>query len=161
MSYTKRIASALSLIALLVGAPASGQESNDKAVALALPTHLRVLLIEEMQAVLQASSTILDALVRGQDELVAKNAQAIHDSFIMAKKMTQTDREALHSAVPHSFAERDASFHELSARLAEAARARDRPRQRELFAEMVTACVECHAAHATNRFPELAARTSD
>ncbi len=130
-------------------------QADDRAVGLALPPSLRALLIEEMLAIHGASGQILDALVRGDDQRVADNAQAIHDSFILEQRMTEADHEALH-AVSQPFLNRDEAFHELSAELAEAARQRNRPRQRELFAQMIAACVDCHAAHATNRFPDLA-----
>jgi hypothetical protein len=109
-----------------------------------------------MMAVLDASKQILEALVRGQDDLVARNAQGIHDSFILEQRMSDADRRALHDSLPHAFIERDHAFHELSGRLAEAARAGHRPEQRRIFTEMLNACVACHAAHATDRFPNLA-----
>ncbi|MBN1239262.1 MAG: cytochrome c [Gammaproteobacteria bacterium] len=155
MNVLMRRAAAVCAVTLAVSA-APAQSPGDGAVGPRLPAELRALLIEEMRAVLDASGNILDALVRGQDERVAESAQAIHDSFIMARQMTEADREALHAAVPHEFIERDEAFHELSLSLAEAARAGDRPRQRELFADMLEACVDCHTAHATDRFPELA-----
>lgn len=153
MTTLKFFAAAFSLTLVMMCATA---QPNERAAGLALPPNLRALLIEEMLAVLEASENILDALVRGQDERVAENAQAIHDSFILEQRMTDADREALHAAVPHAFIERDEAFHELSAELAEAARQGDRPRQVELFGQLIEACVDCHAAHATNRFPELA-----
>ena len=148
------IAAALGLLTVAAAVPA--QPTDDSAVGEGLPAHLRGLLIQEMLAILDASKTILDAIVRGDDERVAEHAQAIHDSFILAQQMTDADSEALHEALPHAFLERDEAFHELSAELAVAARAGDRARQRELFAEMLEACVDCHAAHAANRFPALA-----
>lgn len=146
-------------LAVLAASTSSAQpEPNTEAVGPSLPPTLRALLIEEMLAVLDASGNILDALVRGQDARVAENAQAIHDSFIMAQQMTDADRETLRTSVPRAFLERDEAFHELSAELAESARNGDRPRQRELFAQLIDACVDCHSAHASNRFPELASQ---
>jgi len=132
--------------------------ANETAVGSALPANVRALLIQEMLAVLDASKKIFEALVRGQDEVVAKNAQAIHDSFIMAQQMTDADMQALLAAAPKAFLERDEAFHELSAHLADAARKSDKALQRKLYHEMIDACVACHAAHATDRFPELRQR---
>ncbi|HSO06450.1 MAG TPA: cytochrome c [Pelomicrobium sp.] len=146
-------AAALATSGAGLAAPPSGS-----AVGPALPPHVRGLLLQEMTAVLEATQAILGGLVRGQDEVVARNAQAIHDSFIMERQMTETDRKALVSAVPQAFLERDRAFHELSARLAAAARAGDKAGQQKLFADMVDACVGCHARHATDRFPGLAGR---
>ena len=95
--------------------------------------------------------------MRGQNDQVARNAQAIHDSFILEQGMSDADRQAFHDSVPHAFMERDQALHDLSERLANAARQGDQLAQRKLFTEMLNACVACHAAHATDRFPNLAA----
>jgi len=145
-------------LSLAAAADSSQQPSTtDSAVGSSLPPKLRALLIQEMLALSEASKQIVDALVRGQDDVVAENAQGMHDSFIMAQEMSEEDEHALHSALSHAFIERDEAFHELSAQLADAARAGDRSKQRVLFAEILDACVACHAAHATDRFPSLAA----
>ncbi|MDZ7825810.1 MAG: cytochrome c [Gammaproteobacteria bacterium] len=87
----------------------------------------------------------------------ANRAQAIHDSFILKQEMTPEDRKALVAAVPEAFVQRDRAFHQLSAELAEAARAADPARERALFGEMVDACAGCHARYAGGRFPGLKA----
>lgn len=138
------------------GASDKVPNTTDTAVGSNLPPKLRALLIQEMMALLNASQQVVDALVRGQDEVVARQAQGMHDSFILAQEMSEADMHALHEALPQAFIERDEAFHELSADLAAAARAGDKRKQRELFAEMIDACVACHAAHATDRFPGLA-----
>ncbi len=108
-----------------------------------------------MNAILAASNRILGAIVRGQHDVVAEQARAIHDSFILEQEMTKADRRALLEAVPDSFVARDRTFHQLTGELAVAARAQNAPRQRELFADMVEACTACHARHAGDRFPGL------
>lgn len=139
----------------LVAPVADAADPADSNVASKLPAHIRQLLIQEMNAVLDASKKILDALVRGQDAVVAENAQAIHDSFILRQQMSPEDKQALLDAVPEAFVERDRAFHEVSERLAEAAREKDAARQLQLFNDMVGACVECHSRHAAGRFPAL------
>lgn len=91
--------------------------------------------------------------MRGQDEQVAKRAQAIHDSFIMKQQMTPADKKALMASVPAGFLKKDKAFHALSENLAEAAREGDKAKQRRLFAQMIEACTQCHAL---NRFPRFA-----
>ncbi len=132
-------------------------EAADRAVGSHLPPKFRALLIQEMLAVTGASKQILEALVRGQDDVVARNAEGIRDSFVLEQEMTDGDRQALHDALPRAFIERDQAFHALSERLAAAAHAGDQSRQREVFTEMLNACVVCHTAHATDRFPNLTA----
>ena len=131
-------------------------DTADRAVGSRMQPKLRGLLIQEMLALLDASKQILEALIRGQNDLVARNAQAIHDSFILEQGMSDADRQAFHDSVPHAFIERDQALHDLSERLANAAREGDQLAQRKLFTEMLNACVACHAAHATDRFPNLA-----
>jgi len=142
------------ILTLLTTPPAAG--SGPEPVGPKLPTKVRGLLLQEMNAILEATHDILDALVRGQDEVVAEKAQAIHDSFILKQEMTAADRRALKQAVPAAFVERDKAFHELTAELAAAARDGDRARQQRLFGEMTEACTACHARYAPNRFPALA-----
>lgn len=125
-------------------------ESEREAVAERLPPQVRTLLRQEMNAILAASQNILDAIVRADDERVAEQAQAIHDSFIMKQSLTEDDRKALKNAVPADFLARDKAFHTLSASLAEAARQEDRDRQKALFSEMIDACTGCHSRYAPN-----------
>lgn len=120
-----------------------------------LPERVRGLLLQEMNAILGASQEILAALVRGEDQRVAEQAQAIHDSFILEQQMTDADRQALMAAVPSEFVERDRAFHRLTGRLAQAARDGDEARQRELFDRMIEACTACHRRYAHDRFPGL------
>lgn len=120
-----------------------------------LPPDVRALLIQEMVAILQSTQTIVAAVVRGEDQLVAEEAQHIHDSFILAQQMSEQQEQALLAAASKEFLERDEAFHKLSATLAEAARAGDQPRQLTLVQEMLNACVACHTEHAAQRFPTL------
>ncbi len=130
----------------------AGAEEPAEPVGPKLPPKVRSLLIQEMNAILGASHDILDALVRGEDDIVADKAKAIHDSFIMKQKMTDADRKALLEAVPKAFVERDRAFHELTSRLAKAGRDGDAERQRRLFGRMVEQCVACHTHYASDRF---------
>ncbi len=145
------LAAAIPITSVADTPPPSSQE-----VGANLPDNIRSLLIQEMIAIRGASQQILDALTQGQDDVVAVNAQAIHDSFIMAQKMSSADKKVLVEAVPAEFLQKDEAFHKLSADLATAARAGDGPEQRQLFAELINACTACHAAHARDRFPGFA-----
>ena len=170
MKKTKSICLAAVLVAATTGPAVAGEAAESgvsasasatdappatEAVGPKLPDDVRSLLRQEMIAILGASQSILDALVRGQHERVAEKAQAIHDSFILQQEMTESDREALVEAVPKAFVQRDRAFHALTGKLAEAARERDAERERELFGRMIDACAECHARYAHDRFPGL------
>lgn len=120
-------------------------------------THkLRELLRKEMLSISDASQEILAALVAGDDERVEMLAQQIHDSFILRKSMTPEDKADLMAAVPDDFVQMDRGFHKISAELAQAARAKDRPLQRVHYGRMIESCSGCHARFATDRFPSFA-----
>ena len=120
-----------------------------------LTPKLQELLRKEMLSINDASQQILAALVAGDDARVATLAQQIHDSFILRQSMTPEDKAALMAAAPEGFVQRDRTFHEISAALAQAARAGDRPLQQEQFGRMIEACSACHARYATDRFPKF------
>ncbi len=131
------------------------QTADDKAVGSQLPNSLRGLLIEEMQAIATSMDVIFRAIIAGEHDQVAQQAQAIHDSFIMAQKMTDEDSEILEKTLSAAFIERDEAFHHLSEHLAEAARKKDLSLQIKLYQEMESACIACHQNHALDRFPNL------
>ena len=127
--------------ALLVGAVAHG----DEPVGPQLPPRLRQLLQQEMIAVRQASQDILDALVMGQDDIVASRAGSIHDSFIMAQSMTEEERQILKRTLPPAFVSLDEGLHARAGALAAAARAGDRTGPQTEFSAKLATCAACHA----------------
>lgn len=135
---------------------AVAQDAAPVNVADKLPPNVRTLLIQEMQAVLTATQTILEGIVKGQHDLVAEKAEGIHNSFILKQKMTSEDRRALMAAVPEAFLQLDRTFHKLSADLATAARAGDQAQEQVLFGQMMETCTECHSRYAEGRFSGLA-----
>lgn len=143
------------VLATGIFAVASADQSDGINIGSQLPPKVRGLLIQEMQAILDASQDIQAAIVQGHHETVATEAQAIHDSFIMNQQMTDADRQALATTVPDGFLERDKALHELSAGLAEAGRNRDTERQLNHFSKMMQGCVGCHSQYASARFPDL------
>lgn len=136
---------------------ASAEQTGDINIGEQLPPKIRGLLIEEMQAILEASQKIQAAIVQGFHEIVAKEAQAIHDSFIMEQQMTDEDEQALLAILPKDFLEQDEALHELSAKLAEAGRDQNTALQLQRFSEMNQGCVDCHRKYASARFPGLSA----
>lgn len=143
-------------LAVAVLATASTGQSDSVNVGSQLPPKVRGLLIQEMQAILEASQQIQAAIVQGHHETVATTAQAIHDSFIMDQQMMDADKQTLLATVPDDFLERDKALHELSADLAKAGRSQDTARQLQGFSKMMQGCVGCHSRYTTARFPGLA-----
>lgn len=128
-------------------------------VAPRLTPKLQKLFAEEMIAVLAASQQILAGLVAGDHAAVARHAQAIHDSFILDKNLTAEDRKHLETALPPAFLELDGAFHQLAAKLAEAARHQDMDLQTYYFGRMVESCQVCHSRYATDKFPAYGGKT--
>ncbi|KAA3638653.1 MAG: hypothetical protein DWP95_12200 [Proteobacteria bacterium] len=146
----------LLLLLLMVSMPhAESDIDHESAIGSQLPNHIRSLLIEEMQAITTSMDVIFRALVAGEHDQVVPQAQAIHDSFIMAQKMTEADSKTLEEVLPEEFIKRDQAFHHLSAELAEAARNKDQAKQFKLYQDMQQACLACHQKHALDRFPNL------
>lgn len=143
------------VLALVLSQALWAESGGPRNVGPELPARLRGLLVQEMNAIAEASRELQGALIRGDSETVATRAQKIHDSFILDQKMTPADKKALVKAVPKAFVQRDKAFHKLTGRLAEAARQNHQDRQEKLFTRMVRACRGCHERHARGRFPGL------
>lgn len=141
------------LTALLLGLAVSAGAFATEPVTPKLTDTLSQLLREEMRSVQAAMTTIHSAIVMGQHDSVAENAQQIHDSFILKQQLTKQDRKDLMSAVPSGFIELDKEFHQLAAALAEAGRNSDTSAQHELFSQMTGNCLQCHSEYVYDRFP--------
>ena len=142
---------ALVLASALIAGPAPAA----KPVTPALTPKLDQLLREEMQAILEAMNRTYEALVTGDHTTVAEQAQAIHDSFILKRELTDADRKALKEAVPKRFLKMDRQLHTSAAELAEAARAGSTQRELAIFQRMTHACVQCHTEFVGDRFPAI------
>jgi hypothetical protein len=144
-------------LALFVVTAVSATAGDEGPVGPKLTPKLKDLIVQEMQFVLQASSEIHTAIVTGDHETVAEQAMKIHDSFIMKRSLTELDKANLMKAVPPAFVNLDAKLHETAARLAHVAEQKDMELETVFFAKMTEACVACHSAYATDRFPSLSA----
>lgn len=141
------------LATVMLGLAVSTSSMAAEPVTPKLTDKLSRLLQQEMRAVQGGMTAIHSAMVMGQHESVAENAQQIHDSFILQQKLTEQDRKDLMSAVPKGFIKLDKEFHELSASLAEAGRNENTGEQLKLFSEMTGNCIQCHSTYVSDRFP--------
>lgn len=141
------------LLMAFLAAPLAADARGPEPVAPTLTPRLQKLFAEEMATMLRASNQILAALVAGDHVAVAKNAQEIHDGFILDKNLTAQDRKDLETAVPSAFLELDGAFHQMALKLAEAARHKDIDLQHYYFSRMVESCQVCHSQYATDKFP--------
>ena len=120
-----------------------------------LDPRIRNLLQEEMREIERAMHTILSAIVRGQHDIVQEKGKAIHDSFILAHSLSDTDRRTLRAALPDGFIELDQAFHGLAAELSESAAEQDSAAQLSLFQKMTDSCLGCHQTYTPDRFSRL------
>ncbi|MDT3707784.1 MAG: hypothetical protein ROZ09_13255 [Thiobacillus sp.] len=118
-----------------------------------LTPRLKQMLSEEMLSVKQASKQILDGLIVGDHSLVATQAQQIHDSFILARALTEQDKKDLTKAAPPEFLALDGQFHVTAKKLSEAALHKDYELQRFYYSRLVDSCQTCHTQFATDKFP--------
>jgi len=152
MSYsTRTIVLILTLMISFAGRAAPDAHNapaatSDSVNAMArLPPKLQKLLTEEMIAINTASQKIVAALASGDSAAVAQQAQGIHDSFILEKKLSREDREALENALPEGFLALDAMLHGRALRLAIVAQHGDLELENFFFGRMIEACQDCHS----------------
>lgn len=145
------------LIAVLGSANSLLAQTPDATLATeALSPPTRALLIKEMQALATAMGRIHRAMVMGEHQTVVTEAKAIHDSFVLAQELSESQRREIKTTLPPAFVSADQDFHELSARLMDAAAQEDARLERLWFDEMTRACLACHQTYAGKRFPGLA-----
>lgn len=148
----------LTSVVLLISTTATAAEGGT--VTSALSPQTRAVVIREMQAIDAAMHRIHTAVVTGDHATVMGEAQAIHDSFVLAQSLSDEQRAEI-GALPQEFLAADRGFHQLAERLMEAGAAQDSRAERVWFEEMTRACVACHQAFAVGRFPGLARDGSD
>ena len=118
-----------------------------------LTPRLKQMLSDEMLSVRQAAKQILDGLIVGDHALVATQAQQVHDSFILARALTEQDKKDLMKAAPPEFLALDGAFHLTAKKLADAALQKDYELQRFYYSRLVDSCQTCHSQFATDKFP--------
>lgn len=148
-----RVSRVTTTVVLLLASATSIAAERDT-VTSALSPETRALVIREMQAIDAAMNRVHTALVTGDHATVVENAQAIHDSFVLAQTLSDEQRAEI-GELPREFLSADRKFHQLSDRLAKAGKAQDSWAERAWFDEMTRACVACHGEFATGRFPDI------
>jgi replication-associated recombination protein RarA len=129
--------------------------------AATLSPKLRELLKEEMRLIDSGMGDLTSAISSGDWDAAAKTAEKIQHSFILKQALTEEEARQLHAKLPDGFIKMDQDFHKTSGKLAHAARAHDPELAGFYFHRMLDACVSCHATYAPNRFPGLAAPSSE
>ncbi|HEO98829.1 MAG: cytochrome c [Campylobacterales bacterium] len=117
-----------------------------------LSKETRALLADEMKHIEKGMHHIFSSIVKGEYEEISKTATDIHNSFIFAQSLTETQRAELKANLPQGFIDLDRSFHAAAAKLSEAAEFEDKAAVEENFSTMTGLCVQCHSTYAAQRF---------
>src|SRR5574340_252184 len=110
-----------------------------------LTLRLAQMLSEEMLSVKQATEQIFNALIVGDNAMVATQAMGIHDSFILERGLTEQDKKDLMKAASPEFLKLDGNFHVTAQKLSEAAQHKDRELQQFYYSRLVETCQTCHS----------------
>jgi len=156
----KRLTTFLAAIVITFPVQAGEERSHEEQHAPAasleqLSPGLRLLLSEEMVALQAGMQSLIPAIIAGDWENIAGLGEKIAGSYILDRKLTQSQADELHHSLPLSFREMDQGFHHDAAMLAHAADSRDRELVTFYLYRMTDACLSCHARFATHRFPGL------
>ena len=148
------------MLAAVLGSPRATAQHEHAAPAgkpaIEFSAELTALLSEEMLAIEQGIGTLMTAMAAGEWPRVAETAEKIEKSYILAQRLTAEQREELERALPPRFKSLDSVFHRAAGRLAKAARERDAELAVFHSYKLMEACVECHSAYASERFPGFA-----
>ena len=153
-----RMLSAAAIAALAAAAAISGARP-----AMAEPGEIRLspalleLLRAEMREVTAGVQVIAASLATANWDAVHDAAANVRASYIMEKSLTPEQSRELGQALPESFRELDAEFHERALKLALAAEAHDAELAGFHYARLLDSCTRCHARFAGARFPGFGA----
>ena len=157
-----KILGTLATVALVFGAfqSAPAKEPPAQASGLSVSPELLELLRAEMRELTSASQAISLALPAGDWAHIAATGEKMHDSYILAKKLTTAQRAEL-DGLPELFKRLDEQFHLRAERLAHAAHEKDAELTAFYFSRLLEGCAGCHAAYAQQRFPGFAGDAGD
>lgn len=150
----KLIRTFIALLVIAAGhAAADAQAPAPAHDDLHLSPEVRSLLQEEMREITVASQAILMSYVAGDWASIKKLSEQISASYVMARKLSASQRQELTEKLPAQFKHMDMEFHARAEKLAGAAEAGDPEIVAFHFNRLLESCASCHAAYARSRFP--------
>ena len=157
-----KILRTLATVALVFSAlpPAHAEPPTAQPSSLSMSPDLLELLRAEMRELESASQAISLALPAGDWAQIAATGEKMHDSYILAKKLTEAQRTEL-ASLPEPFKRLDEQFHAEAEKLAHAAHEKDAELTAFWFSRLLEGCAGCHAAYAQQRFPGFAGDAAD
>lgn len=155
----------LTLMALLVISigcvAAQAQEPAALHDDLRLSQDARSLLQEEMREIAVASQAIMMAFVSGEWASIKHMSEEISASYVMAKKLTDAQRQELEDKLPEGFKHLDVAFHARAEKLGMAADSGDPEIVAFQLNRLLESCATCHAAYAKSRFPGFSSKAPE
>jgi hypothetical protein len=151
----------LVLLALLLPALCQGEEDTHhqigetQSVIAGLSPELQQLFSREMLELQNAMMAMLPLYVAGKLDDIATIAAQMESSYVLKQNLNESQMHELHAKLPAAFIEQDQQFHYLAGMLEHVAKAGKTELVGFYIAKMGEACVACHTAYATSRFPEL------
>lgn len=118
-----------------------------------LSSQLRVVLSQEMIALEKGMKEIFSSMIAGDYEKIEKTAGNIKNSFILKQKLTQNQKEELHTKLPEAFLALDNTFHNDAEMLEHVANIKNPELTSFYFNKMTNECVSCHQSFAQEKFP--------
>ena len=119
---------------------------------LGLSDNLKELLKQEMNEIKKGMESLIFSIASGDWEKTAKTGHDIKHSYIIKKKLTESQRHELHEKLPMQFREIDKKFHYYAGMLSHAAKERDAELVNYFFYKMNESCTSCHSKFVKDRF---------
>lgn len=117
---------------------------------------LRALLVEEMLAIQSGMQAIIPAYAAGNWGEIASIADKIANSYILKQRLSDDQKNELHTSLPNTFIQLDQQFHYFAGMLKHVAEEEKSELVGFYFAKMNDACQTCHSQYATHKFPAFA-----
>ena len=144
-------------IAMATTSTTIGAESNKQHnESITLGPELLALLQAEMREITVGVQKIPVAIAQGDWETLEQTGESIRSSYIMARTLTNEQKQTLKSTLPARFKQLDSAFHSRAGQLAQAARARDSELASYHYSRLIEGCAQCHSLYAREKFPGFA-----
>lgn len=131
------------------------QESETQSVIARLSPELQQLFSREMIELQNGMTAMLPLYVAGKLDDIAMIADQMESSYVLKQNLSGSQMHELHTQLPDAFIEQDQQFHYLAGMLGHVAKVGKTELVGFYMAQLAEACVACHTAYATNRFPAL------
>jgi len=124
--------------------------------SITLGPDLLALLQAEMREITVGVQKIPVAIAQGDWETLAQTSESIRSSYIMARSLTEEQKQVLKLNLPARFKLLDSAFHERAGKLVNAAQARDFELASYHYSRLIESCAQCHSLYASEKFTGFA-----